>query len=301
MPEQVTATFALSDQPFARPVLDGSLLPDWLRIDRQDIPTIHRAFRPMLRDAAYDVCELAIVSSIQGFAEKAPVIPLPVTVAARFQHKCLVHNRTRGALAPGELAGKRVGVRAYTVTTGAWVRTILAREYGVDIGAVTWVTQEGPHAGGYTCPDNVVQLPEGSDLVQMLRDGEIDAAIFGNDMPREDWLAPVIPNPEETALERFRQDGIISINHILTVSRPFATRAPDAVRAVYAAFVEAKRQWLAKADPALPDLLPVGLAAMQPSVDVIAGQCLSQRLIDSPVDAAQLFAEALDLIGDAAR
>ena len=55
-------------------------------------------------------------------------------MTARFQHSMLAYNPERGPLSPDQLAGKRVGMRSYSVTTATWVRGILADDYGVDLG-----------------------------------------------------------------------------------------------------------------------------------------------------------------------
>ena len=65
------------------------------------------------------------------------------------------------------------------MTTGAWVRGILADDYGVDLDRVTWVTVEEAHVAEFRDPPNVERAPAGKDLATMLRDGTIDAAILG--------------------------------------------------------------------------------------------------------------------------
>ncbi|KAF1050593.1 MAG: hypothetical protein GAK41_01545 [Burkholderia gladioli] len=50
------------------------------------------------------------------------------------------------------LAGKKVGVRAYTQTTGMWVRAILAGTYGVPLEQIEWITFEGAHLEEYREP-----------------------------------------------------------------------------------------------------------------------------------------------------
>ena len=36
-------------------------------------------------------------------------------------------------LKPADLNNKRIGIRSFTTTTGAWLRGILANDYGVDL------------------------------------------------------------------------------------------------------------------------------------------------------------------------
>ena len=85
-------------------------------------------------------------------------------------------------------------MRAYTQTTGAWVRGFLADDYGVDTARVHWVTFEDPHLAEYKDPDFVTRAPEGKNLMQMLLDGELDAAIVGDKLP-DPRLKPLIPTP----------------------------------------------------------------------------------------------------------
>ena len=53
------------------------------------------------------------------------------------------------------------------------------------------MTFEGGHLAEYEDPPFVTRGPEGTDLLGVLRAGEINAAIFGNDLPHDDDIAPV--------------------------------------------------------------------------------------------------------------
>ena len=68
---------------------------------------------------------------------------LPCVLMGRFQHECMLYNAERGALKPRDLEGRRVGVRSYTQTTGAWLRGHLTNDYDVDITKVHWVNVRG--------------------------------------------------------------------------------------------------------------------------------------------------------------
>lgn len=71
---------------------------DRLNFEHLTFEPIYKAFKPMLREQRFDVSEVAIVAAMQAVALGAPVMILPVTIAARFQHKCLVHDIRRGPL-----------------------------------------------------------------------------------------------------------------------------------------------------------------------------------------------------------
>src|SRR5437764_158401 len=90
-------------------------------------------FKRVVRDLEFEVAEMAIMTQLIAKAHGKPYRLLPFVVMARFQHPYLVYNAERGALKPEDLHGKRVGVRSYSVTTGAWIRSILMEDHGVDI------------------------------------------------------------------------------------------------------------------------------------------------------------------------
>ena len=56
-----------------------------------------------------------------------------------------------GIKSPRDLEGKKVGVRAYSVTTGVWTRGILIDEYGLDSSKVTWVVDDEEHVRELNC------------------------------------------------------------------------------------------------------------------------------------------------------
>lgn len=268
-----------------------------LEIDRREVDPIHNAFAPMIRKQQYDICELAIVSAMQAFAYDKPLILLPVTLAARYQHKCIVCNGERGAFDTKALPGKRVGVRAYTQTTGAWVRTILQSEYGVPPMDMRWITQVGAHVSEYQDPPQIERVDRTKSLLEMLRTGEIDAAIFGNDLPDLPWLAPVIPDAEHAGATAFARTSVVPINHIVSIRKDLVRQKPGIMGDVMAFFRAAKAA--SQADEG-PDLYPIGLDAMRASVEAILGSAWDQKLLPRRIAFEELFGPALDTLGDAA-
>ena len=89
-------------------------------------------------------------------------------------------------------------MRAYTQTTGAWVSGFLADDYKIDPAKIHWVTFEDPHLAEFKDPDFVTRAPEGKTMVQMLIDGELDAAIVGDKLP-DPRLAPLIEDADTAA------------------------------------------------------------------------------------------------------
>jgi 4,5-dihydroxyphthalate decarboxylase len=115
-----------------------------VQFDFADIKASNTAFKPLVREAKFDLAELAIVTHLQAKAYGKPYVLIPAVVMDRGQHQALLYNSERGELTPEKLHGRRIGVRSYTVTTGVWVRGILADDYGVDLNRIVWVTFESP-------------------------------------------------------------------------------------------------------------------------------------------------------------
>jgi 4,5-dihydroxyphthalate decarboxylase len=57
-----------------------------------------------------------------------------------------------------DLAGKRIAVRAFTQTTGMWVRAHLKEDYGLSTASVEWLTHDPAHVEEYRDPPFVKHL-----------------------------------------------------------------------------------------------------------------------------------------------
>src|SRR6185312_8049699 len=123
----------LGDHPGTASLKRGLLRSDRVAFDFADITPTHRGFKPMVRDQAFDVAEMAVVTYLMAKSFGKPMVLLPNVVLARFQHAHALYNGKQGKLKPRDLNGKRVGIRSFTTTTGAWLRGILANDYGVDL------------------------------------------------------------------------------------------------------------------------------------------------------------------------
>jgi 4,5-dihydroxyphthalate decarboxylase len=275
---------AVADSALTKPLRAAGALPDGTPLLFEEVRPIHRAFAPMAREGRFDASEMAIVTALQALAYGKPLVLLPVTLAARFQHRCLIRRADRPDLTAEALRGRCIGVRAYTQTTGMWVRAILAEEAGLPAEAMRWATQEGAHVPDYPDPPFVERTAEGS-LPELLRSGALDAAILGNDLPDDPVFAPVFPDPDAAAHAWFSRNGVAPVNHILVARRDVAERHTAAVAALVAALRTAK-------PAAAPDLRPMGEAALRPAIAAILQACESQRLLPRSMTPEEVFAPA---------
>jgi len=236
-------------------------------------------FKRVVREFEFEVAEMAIMTHLIAKAHGKPYRLLPFVVMARFQHPYLVYNAERGELKPEDLQGKRVGVRSYSVTTGAWIRSILMEDHGVDISRVKWVTFEEAHVAEFRDPANVERAPAGKEIGAMLLAGELDAAIMAA-VPTDPRLKPVIRDPEAAGKRWAERHGAIQLNHLVVVKN---TVAPTAADEVYRLLVESKH---AAGDP---PMLPHGVGANRRNFEVAIDVAYKQRLIPRPFSVEELL------------
>lgn len=282
-----TLSAALDDYPHTLPLKRGDIGSARVAFTFSDIKPANRFFKSMVRELEFDVSEMAIATYLQAKAYGKPLILLPVTMMGRFQHATILCSAARPRT-PAELAGARVGVRAYSQTTAVWVRGILQNDYGVDTDRVHWVTFEDGHVAEYREPAWVERAGADRNLLQMLRDGELDAAIYGADLPNDPTLKSLIADPEAVAQRWYRRHRVVPINHMVVVTEKLASSDPVAIREIYRLLVQAKKAaGLPRAGEI--DFLPFGFEACKPALKMIAGYALQQSLIPTKIDVAELF------------
>jgi 4,5-dihydroxyphthalate decarboxylase len=218
----------LGDHPGTAALKNGSVKSDTVTLDFVEYSPTNKGFKPMVRDGAFDVSEMAIVTYLMAKSVGKPMVLLPNVVVARFQHALALYNAKQGRLKPADLNGKRIGIRSFTTTTGAWLRGILANEHDVDLDSIDWVTFEDAHVAEYH--DTTKRAPAGKQIVQMLIDGELDA-VLGEKSEHPD-LKPLFPVATAEAKAWFAKRGVLPINHMVVVSETLSRTQPEAVREV---------------------------------------------------------------------
>jgi len=284
----------LGNYPNVLALKKGEIKSDLVEFEFPDFPVANRGFKPLVREARFDLGELAIATYLQAKTYGKPYVLMPVTVMARGQLHTLAYNAARGPLSVADLPGKRVGVRAYTQTTGIWVRGILADDYGVDCARVRWVTFEDPHLAEYRDPEFVERAPPGKELAQMLLDGELDAAIVGDKLP-DPRLRTVIPDAEVANAKWAAAHGGVPVNHMLVIRASLAKERPDVVREVFRLFRAARA-----ADPTPAGALDpcrFGVEAHRRSLELIIDYALRQNIIPRRFAVDELFDDVTRALG----
>jgi 4,5-dihydroxyphthalate decarboxylase len=291
----ITLRSAIANYPHVRAIKDGSVASPLIRFDFEEVANITRAFRRMVRTLDFDLCEIALTTLAQAHAFGKPLKALPIVVMRGFHHAALVCATGSAICRPEDLRGKRIGVRAWSQTTGVWVRGILLDDYGVDHRDITWVTEEDAHVQEYVDPPNVRRISPGQDLKAMLLSGEIDAgiALAGID-PAE--VRPVIADPMAAAAAWFAKTGAYPVNHLLCVKTALVEAHPWLPSELMRLFVAAK---VAATEPSAearfsaivgPEVLAYGLDANRIGTELCLRYAAEQELVPRIYDAAEVFA-----------
>ena len=286
-----------------------------------EVKPIIAAFRRMVRDVEFDVCEMAPATYMIAREAGSPFKALPVFIYRRFHHAGFVCRDDAGIRAPKDLEGRKAGVRAYSVTTGIWTRGILQNEYGVDLSKVTWVVDDEEHVKSLRLPANVVQAPAGRSLVDMMAAGEIQAAFTDNagigraGAPKDGWQASgqarppsyveLFPDAPRLEAEWFRKTGIYPVHGLIVVKDELLARQPWIAKALFDAFVESKERYRAQLAAGasvsdkddfyrrmaaiVGDPLPYGVTANRPAIDALITYCHQQGLLGKRYAMDEMF------------
>lgn len=300
-------TIALGDYPHVNPVLDGTATVAGYSVEPVEVRPIIAGYRRMIRDLEFDVCELAPVSYLMAREAGVPVTAIPVFLNRRFHHGDIQCAADSGVTVPKGLEGKRVGVRAYSVSTGVWGRGVLQEDYGVNLGSITWVVDDDDHVEGHV-PPNAERVEGDRSLGDLLAAGDLAAAFTGNagtgraGKPTEGWEAPTSHDgetyalfPDHDVIERdwYLRTGIYPLHSVIVVKDELVAADPDLPTKLYAAFAEGKRlqttadpQWSAlprlaqQARKIESDPIPYGVESNRSSIDALRRFGRDQGLLD---------------------
>jgi 4,5-dihydroxyphthalate decarboxylase len=316
---------AIATYGHTRDIKNGAVAIPGVEADFVEVAPIIGAFRRMVRDVEFDVCEMAPTTYMIARALGAPFVALPIFLMRRFHHGGFVVRPDAGITAPKHLEGKKVGVRAYSVTTGVWTRGIFINEYGLDSSKVTWVVDDEEHVTALRLPPNVVHAPQGKSLQSMMKAGEIQAGftgpagvgragppISGWDKAGEaaaaaDTYPELIADVEGVEAGWFRRTGIYPIHGLIVVKDEHIKRHPWLARSLMDAFVAAKKPYLdalkrghgdspedrryRKFLSLMSDPLPYGITANRPSIEALVTYSLQQKLIPSRPQLDRVFVD----------
>jgi 4,5-dihydroxyphthalate decarboxylase len=214
---------AIGTYDHTKGIKDGSVSSPGMSFDFVEVSPITRAFREMATKQAYDIAEMAVGTYMLAYIYNKPIVGLPIVLVRSSLLPGLVTAEDSKITDPKDLAGKTLGVRSYTQTSAIWVRGIMQDAFGLDLGSLKWVTFEGAHLDEYKDPANATRAGADKNMVDMVKSGELAAAIG---VPAGDGIRPLVPDAAKAEADWAAKSGVRTVNHIVTVKKDLVDKNP---------------------------------------------------------------------------
>ena len=296
---------AIGNYGHTKGLKDGSAKSDRFDMEHIEVSPITSVFRRMVRELEFDVSEMALSTYLCARAHGKKFTGIPIFLTRSFYHAGVTYNQKSGIQVPADLAGRKIGVRGYTVTPGVWTRGMLQTFYGLDLDSVTWVLSGDEHVAEYAAPSNVVSSPN-SNLNEMLLSGEIDAAIGAGASDSPDIKALFL-DPDGADADWHNSTGLYPISHMLVARNEHLESKPWLAGELFSLFQAAKKPYLehlhssgdkTPADQALlkmadivgDDLIHFGLESSRRTIETFIQFNVDQKVIPEAVDVDDIFA-----------
>jgi 4,5-dihydroxyphthalate decarboxylase len=269
-------SIALSDNENTRPLIDGLVVPEGIRLTPTAVHPSEMFWR-QLKFAEFDVSEMSM-SSLTIATSHGPTdwVALPVFTTRSFFHTRILVRREAGIDKPADLKGKRVGVPEYQQTAAIWSRGVLQHEFGVKPGDVEWFMERPPeksHGGatGFKPPAGVKlnYISPTTDIGEMLLAGELDATLLylpgtnlvdrsKANLAGSPHIRTLFADPAAEGRRYFAKTGIYPINHGVVVRRAILEKHPWLALNLFAGFRAARAEVAKRGQQYLHAFLEVG-------------------------------------------
>lgn len=188
---------------------------------------------------------------------------IPVFPIRAFRHKSIFVRADGDIKNPEDLRGRKVATPGFSSTSLTWIRGIIQHEYGVKPDEIKWVVSAKDSSAGVAGkmskqedvrPEglSVSVGAEGKDESALLLDGDVDA-IFHAAEPKayvqgDKRVVRLFPDFRKVERDYYARTGIFPIMHAVAIRNDVAEKHPWLPRAVFDAYVEAKRQMYTQMD-----------------------------------------------------
>lgn len=242
---KLSLTLACGDYEIVRALVDGRVAPDGIDLNvLTDMDSTTRHWR-FLRNQEFDAAEISGSSYLIARDQEHPIEAIPVFLHRRFRHGFIFINTTKGIRTPGDLAGRRIGLKEFQATAVVWIRGILQHEYGVPLSSIEWLCELDETIEFVPRADfKIKRVPPDASIEQMLADGEIDAVLHPDLirplLEKDPRVGRLFPDYRNEELAYYKNTGIFPIMHVLGIKRQVIEKNPWAPINLFHAFDQAK-------------------------------------------------------------
>ena len=317
----IKLTMALSHYDRHIPLFDGTIQPEGIELTvlqvGQSAPLKHGFNRHgrMLREQAFDVCELSLSSYLMAKSRGWPFTAIPIFPRRLFSQSQMWVNADAGIAFPKDLIGRRVGLSRFQTTLSVLAKGDLQSEYDVPWRRIQWFLENEETVPFKPQEGVTIQaIPRGKRIGMMLQQGEIDA-LFMPHPPKEVLQSSgrtrrLFPDPKGEELKYFKKNGFYPIMHILVFKNDILEKYQWAALSFMEAFEKAKAvckeyysdpnwSWLAWGRHLFEeqerllgeDPWPDGLKGNRANLERFMGYSLDQGLMQREMAVEELFAE----------
>lgn len=245
MAARLALTLACGDYEIVRALKEGAVRAGGIELKfhtDMDSTTRHRR---MIRERAFDVCELSMSSYLMAKDRGQAFAAIPVFLHRRFRHGFIFINANRGIGQASDLLGCKVGTNSFQATANVWMRGILEHEHQLPHKGLHWLVEQ-EETVAFTPPQDLqwARTPPGKTLASMLTEGELDAVLH------TDLIAPVrehdprvkrlFANYKELEIDYHKRTGIFPIMHTTAIKHEIVDRYPWVAHSLQRAFEDAK-------------------------------------------------------------
>ncbi|WAL83697.1 ABC transporter substrate-binding protein [Pandoraea sp. XJJ-1] len=305
---------AVRDWDYLTPLVLGDVVSSKLDIKVDRV----QAVQDWAQTNDYDAGEVSFSKYVQGVAAGGyPLKCLPHFMMRGFRQRCILTSEESDITRLEDLAGKRIGVTGWSDSGNTWTRTLL-RRVGVTIDDVQWyagrLTESYPiidRLGRFARPGRLEATPNEKPLVDMIKDGELDA-LFSPFLPPEFFsdnagLRFLLSDFRTEEVRYFNEVGYVPGIHILGIKPALCEQHPGLAEELSEVIDESSRVWMEKRTKyqdttpwLLDDIartrreLPAtwnsnGFAPNEKMIADFAVELYEQRVVDTRLDAKAIF------------
>ncbi len=218
----------------------------------------------MVTQGDTDAWDAGFGSLLRGKVDGVHHVSIPAFSNRKFRLSYIFVNNAARIESPRDLEGKRVGISSWGNTACMWAKGALQNHYGVDLTRIQWYA---PHPDeSLVAPGiKIERMPEGGDSDALLLAGTLDAIIEPNVLPsisrRDPRVRRLFRDYKREEQDYFKQTGIFPISHIVTLTKEFVQKHPNAPVALLKAYRRARDVALDRIQGSDPQILLISWAS----------------------------------------